>query len=300
MNRDGVADFDGVTTGQGDKHRDLRRQRRSDHQTVPRAQTFQGQRQAAQLVLAIRVGAGHVSHQLRPEVRQRGQVRRPQPLQILLIAGFIRQVNVDGGGRLEGGVVVQLVNGDGVDGGVALEDRGRAVGVVNVAIHHHRAINQAFALQAADGHRDVVDGAKALAMIGERVMEPATEVEADPVGERQPRRQQAASGGQPEGLHHAPRVRNLQPYDLLEAQRAGFQPAYPPGLVHQQHVFIPRRLGLDEVFRFHHPFLQQPLADQPVLLRGEDVVAEVQVVTGMVDQLEGQHQRSGGWLARSA
>ncbi len=104
-------------------------------------------------------------------------------------------------------------------------------------------------LQAADGHGDIVDGAEALAVAGKGVVEAAADIEPDARLEGQARRQDGAARRQPEGLHHLPRVGDLQPQDLLIGQGAVAQPGDPPGVVHQQHVLIGGRLGLDEIFR---------------------------------------------------
>jgi len=55
-------------------------------------------------------------------------------IEIILVAGGVGQVDVDAGGRFIGGVVVEVVNGKREYGGIAGEDGGRAVAVVDVAI----------------------------------------------------------------------------------------------------------------------------------------------------------------------
>ena len=151
--------------------------RGADHQAVAFHQAFEGQRQPAQLVFEIGIGARQVDNQLRVEHGQRGAVAVAQAVQVLAVAHAIGQVNVQAGGRLLGGVVVELVDGEREHRRVAGENRGRAVAVVHVAIHHHGALDGAIALHAADGHGDVVDGAEAFSMVRKRVVESAAQVE---------------------------------------------------------------------------------------------------------------------------
>ena len=72
--------------------------------------------------------------------------------------------------------------------------------MVHVAIDNHCAADSAVALQAPDGDSDIVDRAEPLAVIRERMMEAAADVETDAVFERQAGGQSRAAGGQPERL----------------------------------------------------------------------------------------------------
>ena len=110
-----------------------------------------------------------------------GAVAIAEPVQIFGVADAVGQVDIQAGWRLLGGIVVELVDGEREHRLVAGEDRGGAVAVVDVAIHHHGAADRAVALQAADRHGDIVDGAESLAVAGEGVVKAAADVEADAV-----------------------------------------------------------------------------------------------------------------------
>ena len=149
----------------------------------------------------------------------------------------------------------------------------------------------AIALQAADGHGDIVDGAEALAVVREGVMESAAEVEAQTVFQSQARGQDGAAGGQPESFHHLARIGDLQAQNVLVAQGAVAQLGDPLGDVHQQDVFVRGGGRLDEILGRGETRADQAVVQPAVFLGGEDVRAEVQVVALGVDQAEGQHRR---------
>ena len=63
----------------------------------------------------------------------------------------------------------------------ACEDGSGAVALVNIAIHRHGSADLVIALQTTDRHRNIVDHAEALAMIGMRVMKSSADADADSV-----------------------------------------------------------------------------------------------------------------------
>ena len=157
---------------------------------------MKGQVEPAELIVPIRVCPGDIDHQLRRKARQRFAQAVSQPLQVLPVAGAAIQVNVQIGGRLFVRVVVKLVNRQGEYRGILGEDRGRAIAVVYVAIHHHRTANGSVALQHADGYGHVVDGAETFPMPRERVVKSAAHVVAHPLFQGQPRGQGSTRGSQ--------------------------------------------------------------------------------------------------------
>src|SRR5258708_14023283 len=101
--------------------------------------------------------------------------------------------------RFVGGVVVQLVDGEGEDGIVLAEDGGGAVAVVDVGVDDHGAGDFVAGLQGADGYGYVVDGAEAFAVAGIGVVEAASDVAAEAVLEGGFCGEDCASGADPEG-----------------------------------------------------------------------------------------------------
>jgi hypothetical protein len=165
-----------------------------------------------------------------------------------------------------------------------------SVALVHVAVHHHGGANGAFALQHPDGDGEVVDGAEAFPVSGERVMEAAAHVEADAVLESEPAGQRGAARRQPEGLHRLPGVRNLEPDNVLVGHRPGLQLANPFGGVHQAQFIVRGRRGLGEILRAGQAFFNQAPVHQPVLSRWKDMIAQVQVVAFMVNESKWQHR----------
>ena len=93
---------------------------------------------------------------------------------------------------------------------IAGEDRCRSIAVVHVAIDHHRARDRVVALQFPDRDCDVVNGAKALAMVREGMMETAAQIERHAVAQCLSRGQDGPARRQPERPDHFLRPRNFQ------------------------------------------------------------------------------------------
>ncbi len=81
--------------------------------------------------------------------------------------------------------------------------------MVNVAVDGHGGANLVIALHAANRHRHVVDHAKTFAVIGESMMEAASDVEGNAIFQGVLGRQNRTARSQPEGAHQFRRVGNL-------------------------------------------------------------------------------------------
>ena len=80
-------------------------------------------------------------------------------------------------------------------------------------------------------------------------------------------------------------------------QRSGFQPMHPAGIVNSQNVVIGSGLRFDEIGWLGEALCEQPIVNEPVLARGKHMVAEIEIVARMVNQLEREHP-STAWSAR--
>jgi adenylate cyclase, class 2 len=214
----------------------------------------------------------------------------PEFLQVLLVAHLVRKVDVDVRRRLLRRVVVELVDRQGEDLSVAREQRGGPVAVVHVAVHDHCPFDAAFPLQAPDGNRHVVHRAEPLAVPMEGVVEPASDVEAQAIAQRQARGESCAAGRQPEGPDHLPGVRDFQLQDLVKTQRSGAKAADPPFIVNQNEVLFRGWLGCYEISGARELLGQHPLADEAVFLGGKHMIAEVEVIAFVVDKPERKHE----------
>jgi hypothetical protein len=56
--------------------------------------------------------------------------------------------------------------------------------------------------------------------------------------------------------------------------------------MHQQNVFVLCRFGCDEIFRRGQLTFQQPLMDQPVLLRWKNMCADRQLIVVAIDEFK--------------
>ena len=171
------------------------------------------------------------------------------------------------------------------------KDSGRAVAVVNVAVDCHGGANLVVALHAADGDRNVVNHAEALAMVRESVVEAAANIDSDAVFESMVRRQNRSARRQPERLHQLRRVGDLHLHFFARGERACLQLLHVLRLVDQQNVLIGSRLRGEEIRRFGDSGFKQAVMNPPILFRRKDVLADREIVFGAVDELKGEHGR---------
>jgi hypothetical protein len=70
---------------------------------------------------------------------------------------------------------------------------------------------------------------------------------------------------------------------------------YPAGVVNTQDIVIGGGLWLDEIGRLGEALGDQAIVNETVLTGGEDVIAEIEIVTRVVNELEPEHaSRLGG------
>src|SRR2546423_11008634 len=170
--------------------------------------------------------------------------------------------------RFIGGVVVELLNGDGEDGWVIGENGRGSVAVMHIAVDYHGALDQAIALRNLDRDCYVIDGAESLAMSAIGVMKSAADVVTDALFQCHLGRERGSARGCNEGARHLFRPRDLQSRDFEVTQRSGFQAFNPTGVMCEQQVVIRSGLRLHEILWGSGSIGQEPLADQTEFLRG--------------------------------
>src|SRR6266436_10454275 len=104
-----------VAAGEGDHHGDAASLGDAEDKFVALLQSVNGERQAAELVFAIGIGAGDVAEQLRIELAKAGAERVVEPREIVVVASFVGEVDVDRRWRFPRRVVILLVKRDGED-----------------------------------------------------------------------------------------------------------------------------------------------------------------------------------------
>ena len=155
------------------------------------------------------------------------------------------------------------------DGIVFCENGGSAVTVMNVSIDDHGLADGAIGLQPANGYGNVMNGAKAFAMVGVGVMETPTDVAAKPVLQRRLGGQNRASGSKPEGADKFRRVRNFELHDITECESAGLQFADPVRGVYAQQIGIAGGFGPQKISAIGNFVGEELFFNQTVFLRGK-------------------------------
>src|SRR5882762_9136372 len=115
VNRNRVFDIPRVAAGEGDHHGDAASFGDAEDEFVALLQPVNGERQAAELVFAIGIGSGDVAEQLRVELAKAGAESVVEPCEIVVIANFVGEVDVDRRWRFPRRVVIFLVKRDGED-----------------------------------------------------------------------------------------------------------------------------------------------------------------------------------------
>src|SRR5580698_2497624 len=67
---------------------------------------------------------------------------------------------------------------------------------------------------------------------------------------------------------------------------------HPAGIVNSQHIVIGSSLRFYKIGWFREEIFQQPVVNETILARGKHMVAEVEIVARMVNQLEREHAAS--------
>ncbi len=114
--------------------------------------------------------------------------------EIVVVARAVGELDVQSAGHFVERIVSSAVHAEREHSLVVGKDCVGAVPLMHVEIDDRRTRHAAFPLQHANRHGDVVEHAKAFAVVGERVVRSAGEVHGDPVRQRVPRRVERAGG----------------------------------------------------------------------------------------------------------
>ena len=210
--------------------------------------------------------------------------------QVFFVGDAIFEIQIEGGMRFVGGVVVLLMNGEGEDGIVLAEDGSGAIAVVDVGVHDHGAGDFVAGLQRANGDGYIVDGAEAFAVAGICVVKAAAEVAAEAVLQGGLGGCDCAAGCQPECADEFGGIGDFQFHLIARGQCAGFELLDPVFGVDAEDIGVGCGFGAEEVARFSDAFVQEFVVDEAKFFGGKDVGAEIEVVALVVDEFEGQHE----------
>lgn len=133
------------------------------------------------MIFAVGVCSAYVEEDVGLELLDGFFYRGEERGQIFFVGYAVFEIEIERGMGLVGGVVVELVDGEGEDRIVFGENGGGAVAVMDVGIHDHGAGDFVAGLERADGYGYVVDGAEAFAMAWIGVVKAAADVAAKAV-----------------------------------------------------------------------------------------------------------------------
>ena len=89
MDRDRILDAMRISPGVGDHDRNASRLGDLKDELIALFQTFNCEREPAELVFAIRIGAGDVANQIRRELPQAGAERVVEPREVVVVGNAI-------------------------------------------------------------------------------------------------------------------------------------------------------------------------------------------------------------------
>src|ERR1700674_350010 len=171
------------------------------HFTISQHQPLLRHGKSAELVFAVRVRSSNVKNNVRAEFIERRLHRRDERAEILLIVGTIPHVQIDSRRRFIRRIVVLLMDRKGKDTGIVAKNSSRAIPVVDIGINHECFPNRAIPLKAPYRNSDIVDRAESFPVIGIRVVKATAKIATEAIAQGGLRRQNRATGGQPEGFH---------------------------------------------------------------------------------------------------
>ncbi len=186
------------------------------------------------------------------------------------------------------------MNGECKDRFLLGEDCGGAISVMHIRIDDHGLLNRTVGLQSTNGDGDVVNGTETFAVTGMGMMKAAAKVAAKTIAKGRLRSGNRSAGGQPEGTNKLRGIGDFELHDIAEGEGTSLQLADPVFGVNTQNIRVGGWLGAEEIGVGSDAILHQLVGDEAVLLGRKHVGAEVQIITLVVDKLEGKHVASYG------
>ena len=173
--------------------------------------------------------------------------------------------------------------------GTRTENCGCPVALMHIAVEYHGSSDVAVALHAADGNRNIIDHAKAFAVIRKGVVKSASNVNAAVVPQRLPGSNNRPSCHVPECIHKFFAVGYFQFQFLARAQRSTLQFLHPEFGVDEKNVFVLAGWRRDEILLREGSSLQQALPHSAVLTCVKDVLTNRQRRFFRINQPQRKH-----------
>ena len=192
-----IGRISGIAAAQRDGQRCPGPPRKPRHQRLAGGQAIIRECQPAKPVVAVRVHAGLMQHQLRPMPGKQCAERRFQRGEIIGIAGAIGQSDIVGRARLSHRKILFGMDGKRDDVTAPGHDTSRAIALVHVAIDNQDAARGAFGHQPVGGDGEIIGDAIAGAAVGTGMMAATGAVCSPAVGEGVERCSVGAADHQP-------------------------------------------------------------------------------------------------------
>jgi len=143
----------------------------------------------------VRIGAGEIDHQIGARGIDDTRQCLGEQRQICVVAGVVRQLDVEITGDFVKRVVPAAVHAEREDAVIVGEHGVRSVSLVHVEIDDGSTVDQAIALQGANRDRDVIEDAEPFTVRRKGVMRAAGQVHRDAVLQCGARRFVGSTGG---------------------------------------------------------------------------------------------------------
>lgn len=177
MNLNRIFDAASIASGKSDRDGSAIAAAIIEDQHVAAAKALDREREAAELIFAVWVGASDVKNQIRAKFREAAREMRVENREIIFVADAIGEIGVEIRRRLGFGIVVLLMNGKSIDGRIARENGSGSVAMMNVGVDDHSGFDGAVVLEAANGDCHIMQHAETFAVIRKSVMETAADVD---------------------------------------------------------------------------------------------------------------------------
>src|SRR5438128_2529720 len=128
--------------------------------------------------------------------------------------------------------------------------------------------------------------AETFAMARKGVMEAAPDIDAEAILQSALRRKNRSACREPESLDDRLRIRNFQAHAFAGAELIVVELVHPFARVHAQNILVSRRFWCEDIRRLGNMLGEQEIAHHSEFLRLEDVLAQLQIVTFVIDKLE--------------
>ncbi len=260
MNAHGFIDIDAVAATHHGDHGQRAISAGAQYESIPFGQGLRRYLQTSEAIAFMRIGAGHVKRDVVVSSSQgRGKAGRNR-FEECVIAGVVRQCDIERAALLVEREVVGAVHRKSEDLRVVTKYGRGAVSLVDIAIEYNGGAYQTRLAQTLNGHGNIVEDAITFTAIGVSVVRSAGQVDGETIAKRRVRGRERSAHRPAGAFYHRARPRKTNAPLLLCAKRTRKHALHVIAGVHRAELRFGGRAGFNQLVRWHDAGADHALA----------------------------------------